>query len=106
MALLLFLQWIGCPAHCLVDATAGYEHIGCFTTAPADPGHPDPLALTLDHVCPACTALGQAVLPEPPAAPMRRVVWSVAVRFVPAPMVTEAAPRAPPVQPRAPPAFV
>ena len=103
LAILLFLQWAGAPAHCLAMAALALEgSVICH----ADDGtpHHDGTPISADQSCPACHALGHAALtPEAPATP-ELIAWSAPTPPPPRPSANPAAPRAPPQQPRAPPA--
>ncbi|MCW3475813.1 DUF2946 family protein [Limobrevibacterium gyesilva] len=109
LAALLLLQWGGGPAHCLaMAAVQAYPHTElCLAPGSSlgDPGPRDRTHQASDHTCPACHALGHAVVPPQTTTVPQRIAWSVTLPPAPQPALGPAAPRAPPLQPRAPPAL-
>ncbi|MEO3474678.1 DUF2946 family protein [Roseomonas sp. CAU 1739] len=113
IALILFLQVVLAPAHCLamVTAPAGLETVICspdgMRTLHVGPdGSAVPAPEATDGFCPACHALPEAVLPAAPivASPAWTAITS-GWQITPSHGLKQAA-RAPPFAPRAPPAFV
>jgi hypothetical protein len=106
---MLLLQWGSGPACCLAMMAAyAYPHDGLCLAADSASGHQAPQdqpGQSADHACPACHALGHAVMPPQPAGAPQRIAWSVPVPPAPQPAIGLVAPRAPPQQPRAPPAI-
>ena len=99
LAVLLFVQRVGGPAHCL-HAAHGMDPAIC-TTTPA-PSAPD-TTLSRDHTCPACHALAATILPPPSEAVPVSIVWTILALPDPPHGATPVPPPALPLQPRAPP---
>lgn len=112
IALVLLLQVVLAPAHCLamVANPAGFETVICspdgMRTMHLGPdGQAVPAPEAQASFCPACHALPEAFLP--PAPILATPAWlAVAIVWQPAPAhALPQAARAPPFSPRAPPAF-